>query len=107
MSTLEEVYLRHRQADEKRLDRIEEKIDRLADTVVAIARAEEKLVALEESRYEQAQKLSALEKKYDEQTLRVSRHEEFQRTITKLFWIVCTVAVTGIGGMLFVTGQSL
>ena len=33
-----------------RLDRIEEKLDKLTDAIVAIARAEEKLVTLEKDR---------------------------------------------------------
>jgi type VI protein secretion system component VasF len=37
-------------SDELRLDRIEEKLDRLTDAIVAIARAEEKLVTLEKDR---------------------------------------------------------
>ena len=36
--------------EDKRLDRIEEKLDRLTDAIVAIARAEEKLVVLEKER---------------------------------------------------------
>ena len=38
---------KHIAFEEARLDRIEEKIDRLADAVVAIARAEEKLASLQ------------------------------------------------------------
>jgi len=37
-------------SDDSRLDRIEEKLDKLADAVIAIARAEEKLVNLEKDR---------------------------------------------------------
>lgn len=37
-------------SDNSRLDRIEEKLDKLTDAIVAIARAEEKLVTLEKDR---------------------------------------------------------
>ena len=40
----------HIMRDERRLDRIEEKIDKLSETVISLARAEEKLINLEEDR---------------------------------------------------------
>ena len=40
----------HIMRDDRRLDRIEEKIDRLSETVISLARAEEKLIALESDR---------------------------------------------------------
>ena len=44
-----------------RLDRIEEKIDKLADAVVSIARAEEKLFGLEQLNIDQSRKLQDLD----------------------------------------------
>ena len=49
-SNLESLLKQHLAADQSRLDRIETKIDKLSDTVVALARAEEKLFNLEASR---------------------------------------------------------
>tara|TARA_Y100000004_G_scaffold171140_1_gene206854 strand:+ start:216 stop:521 length:306 start_codon:yes stop_codon:yes gene_type:complete len=37
------------QADKTRLDRIEEKIDRMSEAVIALARAEEKIISLDET----------------------------------------------------------
>jgi hypothetical protein len=42
----EKIFKQHLAADQSRLDRIENKIDKLADTVIALARAEEKLINL-------------------------------------------------------------
>ena len=37
------------QSDKTRLDRIEEKIDRMSEAVIALARAEEKIISLDET----------------------------------------------------------
>ena len=37
------------QTEKTRLDRIEEKIDKMAEAIIALARAEEKIIALDES----------------------------------------------------------
>ena len=57
----------------QRLDRIEEKIDKLSDAMISLARAEEKLIAIEKnnnSHYERmnrfSQKLDHIEKQVDE-----------------------------------------
>lgn len=77
-----------------RLDRIESKLDQLAEAMVAMARAEEKLAGLKEDHersYERmnrfSQKLDAIEKKVDDNAHTVA-------IINKLFW-VAIVAVSG------------
>jgi phage shock protein A len=57
----------------QRLDRIEEKIDKLSDAMISLARAEEKLIAIEknnQSHYERmnrfSEKLDHIEKKVDD-----------------------------------------
>jgi tetrahydromethanopterin S-methyltransferase subunit G len=57
----------------QRLDRIEGKIDKLADAMIAIARAEEKLIAIEKNNHSNfdrmnrfSQKLDHIEKKVDD-----------------------------------------
>lgn len=77
-----------------RLDRIEHKLDQLAEAMVAMARAEEKLAGLKEDHdrsYERmnrfSHKLDAIEKKVDDNAHTVA-------IINKLFW-VAIVAVSG------------
>ena len=77
-----------------RLDRIEAKLDQLADAMVAMARAEEKLAGLKEDHdrsYERmnrfSAKLDAIEKKVDDNAHTV-------QVINKLFW-VAIVAISG------------
>ena len=54
------------QTDKQRLDRIEEKIDKLCDAVVSIARAEEKIHSLEEKVVTVWQSLDDAHTKLDE-----------------------------------------
>lgn len=67
------------QTDDARLDRIEQKIDKLADAMVSLARTEEKILAMEENHrnhYERmnrfSQKLDAIEIKVNENAHTVS-----------------------------------
>lgn len=85
-----------------RLDRIEAKIDKLAETVISLARAEEKLIALEsdknfimERMLKNEEKVDNLEKKVDETNVTV-------RVINRLFWIVVVAVITGAVGLIFV-----
>ena len=50
----------------KRLDRIEEKLDKLADAMVAMARAEEKIIALQDDHENMRERLNKLSVKLDE-----------------------------------------
>lgn len=85
-----------------RLDRIEAKIDKLSETVISLARAEEKLISLEndkkflmERMVKNEEKIEVVEKKVDETSVTI-------RVINRLFWIVIVAAVTGAVGMFFI-----
>ena len=85
-----------------RLDRIEAKIDKLSETVISLARAEEKLISLEndkkflmERMVKNEEKIDVVEKKVDETSITV-------RVINRLFWIVIVAVVTGAVGMFFI-----
>ena len=80
----------------QRLDRIEDKIDKLSDAMVSLARAEEKLIAIEKnnpSAVERmnrfSQKLDAIEKKVDENAHTVG-------IINRLFWVVIVAAAGAV-----------
>jgi hypothetical protein len=81
-----------------RLDRIEAKIDKLSETVISLARAEEKLVALENDKkflmdrmIKNEERVESIEKKVDETSVTV-------RVINRLFWITVAVVISGIAG---------
>lgn len=85
-----------------RLDRIEAKIDKLSETVISLARAEEKLISLENDKkflmdrmIKNEEKMDNIEKKVDETSVTV-------RVINRLFWIVIVAVITGAVGMFFV-----
>jgi hypothetical protein len=86
----------HSQFEGKRLDRIEEKIDRLAETVVSIARAEEKLVNLEHDRNIILDRLVKIEEKIDGLDTRIIDSETTVKVINRIFWIVLTAVVGAI-----------
>lgn len=84
-----------------RLNRIEEKIDKLSDAMILMVRAEEKLIALESkyaSQYDRmnrfSEKLDAIEKKVDDNARTVN-------TINKLFWLAIVSAAGAIAAQLF------
>ena len=51
---------------ESRLDRIEQKIDKLADAMISLARAEEKIIALQDDHENMRERLNKLSVKLDE-----------------------------------------
>ena len=78
-----------------RLDRIEEKIDKLADAVVAIARAEEKLLGLEQISMDLHRKISDIDERL--RKVETSSHDATNnlQVINKIFWIAISALITG------------
>lgn len=83
---------------DQRLDRIESKIDKLAEAIVSIARAEEKLVSLEndkkflmEKMIKIEEKVNVVERKTDENTSAIS-------IIQRITWIAISTAVAAAAG---------
>ena len=83
----------HTVAEAHRLDRIENKIDKLSDAVISLARAEEKLINLENHRNTMLDKIIRIEEKIDQVDLRMTEQETTSRVIIKIFWIVLTALV--------------
>jgi len=77
-----------------RLARIEEKLDRLADAMISIARAEEKLLAMEEKYNNQFDRMNRFSEKLDRIEAQVQDNAATVNLINKLFW----VAVVSIAG---------
>lgn len=79
-----------------RLDRIEAKIDKLADAIVSVARAEEKLISMEQKYGAQYERLNKLSGKIDELEKIVITNSTTVNNINKLFWVVIVAAVGAI-----------
>lgn len=79
-----------------RLDRIEEKIDKLSEAMISIARAEEKLVNMEQKYAAQYERLNRFSEKLDAMEKAVIANSQTVNNIVKLFWIVVVAAVGAI-----------
>lgn len=84
-----------------RLDRIEEKIDKLADAIVSIARAEEKLSGLESLNMEQHRQLQDLDERMRMVETKVHDVETSMGVLNKVIWIALTALITGSVAMAF------
>ena len=82
-------------AAHKRLDRIEEKIDKLTDFMVAIARVEEKQLATEEEIRHILKRMEHSETKVDRMDSKVNSNEVKIIIISRVFWAVIIAIVVG------------
>jgi hypothetical protein len=80
--------------DESRLHRIENKLDKLAEAVVSLARMEERMVTLfnRMERYEGRQE--GLEARIDEVETNNIKNGATLRFAERVFWIVATAAIS-------------
>lgn len=76
-----------------RLERIEEKLDKLAEAVVSLARVEEKIVSLEIRRQEMSNQIDELETIQGGHEKRLSSLEAPGRFLEKLFWLVLPLVI--------------
>ncbi len=79
---------------ETRLDKIEEKIDKLTDAMVSIARAEEKLQNMEKNWQTNYERMNRFSQKLDDIEDTVKANSHTVSIINKLFWAVI-VAIVG------------
>lgn len=84
-----------------RLDRIEDKLDKLTDAMVAFARAEEKLVQLERNQAASAERMNKHSAKLDVIEEKVNDNARTVQTINKLFWVVLISVAGTIAGNLW------
>ena len=78
----------------KRLDRIEEKLDKKGEVIIAIARFEEKMDAYNEYRERSWERMNKFSEKLDNIDKKVDDNCRTVQTINKLFWIAL-VAIAG------------
>ena len=77
-----------------RLDRIEEKLDKLTDAMVAMARAEEKIVSLQSEQNNMFGRINKHSEKLDDIENICNDNHRTICVINKLFWVTL-VAVVG------------
>ena len=79
---------------EDRLSRMEEKIDKLSDAMISLARAEEKLIAIENNNHAAYERMNKFSQKLDDIEKKV---DENAHTVRIINTIVYMVAVATIG----------
>ena len=80
--------------DNQRLGRIEGKLDKLSDAVIALARMEERMVTLFNRMNKYEEKQDELEDKVVDIVNRVSTDGQTLRFAERLFWIAASAAVS-------------
>ena len=86
-------------ASDQRLDRIEEKIDKLSEAVVAIARTEEKLASLQSEHNKNYDRMNKFSEKLDNIESCVQDQGRTINVINKLFWVSLIALIGAIATM--------
>ena len=81
---------------ESRLDKIEDKIDKLTDTMVSMARAEEKITALRTDQNKMYDRINRLSVKLDEIQYKVDENARTVNLINKLFWVAIVASAGAV-----------
>ena len=89
-----------RETNQDRLDRIEEKIDNMATAIIALARAEEKIITLTSFSKQQSEQIQSVINRVDKLDSLVTANALTINIINKIFWIIMASATTLITGML-------
>ena len=84
------------EANASRLDRIEEKLDRLTDAMVSMARAEEKIIALKDDHDKMYERINRLSQKLDDIEKKV---DDNARTVSLINKLVFAAVVAALGSI--------
>ena len=80
----------------QRLDRIEEKLDSLADAVIALARAEEKIHTLTAFSKQQSEQIQNLINRIDKVENMVTQNSSTVNLINKIVWVIVVGLISAI-----------
>jgi hypothetical protein len=82
--------------EKTRLDRIEEKIDKMAEAVVSLARAEEKIVGLNTTTHAILKRFVEYESRMREVEQKAAESESKLKSITAFIWTIVTAVTAAI-----------
>lgn len=85
----------------QRLDRIEEKIDKLADAMVSLARTEEKILSMEQQNQNNFERMNRFSEKLDCIERKVNENAHTVEIINKVAWVVGAAVIGAIIKVLF------
>lgn len=91
--------------EQTRLDRIEEKIDKMTEAIVSLARAEEKIVNLEKSVAASLSQLIDIDSRVRVVEKKADDSESKFKNMGAFLWILITAFVTSIFALLFGEGR--
>ena len=77
----------------KRLDRIETKIDKLSDAMISLARAEEKLIAIEKDNHSNMERMNRFSMKLDDIERKVNENAHTVGIINKIAWVTTSILI--------------
>lgn len=80
----------------QRLDRIEEKLDQMAQAIIALARAEEKISTLAEFNKQQSEQIQSLINRIDRVEQLVNSNASTVNVINKIFWVIIVGLISAI-----------
>lgn len=83
-----------RETQSTRLNRIEEKIDKLSEAMISLARAEEKLIAIEKNNHNNFDRMNRFSAKLDDIEKKVDDNARTVAIINKVVYVI-TIAVIG------------
>ena len=81
-----------------RLTRIEQKIDKLADAMVSLARAEEKILALQDDHDNMRERMNRISQKLDDIQRSVDANTRTITIINRICWIIIGTGTAAIIG---------
>lgn len=84
-----------------RLDRIEEKIDKLSDAMISLARAEEKLIQIEKTNHASYERMNRFSEKLDQLESVVTKNNQTVTIINKLFWAVIVTIIGAVASQIW------
>ena len=82
--------------DYRRLDRIEEKIDKVADLLITFARTEEKVIGLEEDKRDVMKSIDEIEDRIVALEKCVGLNTRTVDSVHKLIWVAMTAIITAV-----------
>jgi len=89
---LQQVYT----VQSQRLDRIEEKLDQMAQAIIALARAEEKISTLAEFNKQQSEQLQSLINRIDRVEQLVNSNASTVSVINRIFWVILVGLISAV-----------
>ena len=85
-----------RETQSDRLDRIEEKIDKMSEAIIALARAEEKIITLTSFSKQQSEQIQSVINRIDRVETLVNSNASTVNVINKIFWVIIVGLISAV-----------